>query len=65
LRIDHLLLTPDLAKKLKAAGVDKATRGKPHSSDHAPAWIELGVARKKPAVKKVAPKKPARSRRSL
>ncbi len=43
LRIDHLLLSPDLAKKLKAAGVDKATRGKPHSSDHAPAWIELGI----------------------
>jgi exodeoxyribonuclease-3 len=47
LRIDHLLLTPDLAKKLKAAGVDRATRGQPHSSDHAPAWIELGVTEKK------------------
>jgi len=41
--IDQLPLTPDLVKKLKAAGVDKATRGQPHSSDHAPAWIELGV----------------------
>jgi exodeoxyribonuclease-3 len=53
LRIDHLLLTPDLAKKLKAAGVDRATRGQPHSSDHAPAWIELGVVAKakKPASK--------------
>ena len=56
LRIDHLLLTPDLAKKLKAAGVDKATRGQPHSSDHGPAWIELGVTAKKAAPKKAAPK---------
>ena len=43
LRIDHLLLTPDLAKKLKAAGVDRGPRAKPQTSDHAPAWIELGV----------------------
>jgi exodeoxyribonuclease-3 len=62
LRIDHLLLTPDLAKKLKAAGVDKATRGQPHSSDHAPAWIELGVTAKKvqPKAKKVVKKKPVK-----
>jgi exodeoxyribonuclease-3 len=58
LRIDHLLLTPDLAKKLKAAGVDKATRGQPHSSDHAPVWIELDVAvkTKKTVAKKSVPK---------
>jgi exodeoxyribonuclease-3 len=60
LRIDHLLLTPDLAKKLKAAGVDKATRGQPHSSDHAPAWIELGVTAKKAPAKA---KKPVSARR--
>jgi exodeoxyribonuclease-3 len=58
LRIDHLLLTPDLAKKLKAAGVDKATRGQPHSSDHAPAWIELSLA-----AKTVAKKKTTKARR--
>jgi exodeoxyribonuclease-3 len=63
LRIDHLLLSPDLAKKLKAAGVDRATRGKPHSSDHGPAWIELGVTAKAKAAPK-AVKKPVQSRRN-
>lgn len=42
LRIDHFLLTPDLAKRLKSAGVDKHVRGWEKSSDHAPVWIELG-----------------------
>jgi len=41
LRLDHLLLTPDLAKRLVAAGVDRWTRGEDEASDHAPAWIEL------------------------
>ena len=42
LRIDHFLLSPDLAKKLKNGGVDKEVRGWEKSSDHAPVWIELG-----------------------
>ena len=41
LRIDHLLLSPDLAPRLEAAGVDKAYRGREKASDHAPTWIEL------------------------
>jgi exodeoxyribonuclease III len=41
LRIDHLLLSPPLAKRLTAAGVDRQVRGREHASDHAPAWIEL------------------------
>ena len=41
LRIDHFLLSPDLDKRLKAAGVDKQVRGWEKSSDHAPVWIEL------------------------
>lgn len=41
LRIDRLLLSPSLAPKLVAAGVDRAVRGRPNASDHAPAWIEL------------------------
>lgn len=41
LRIDHLLLSPPLAKRLASAGVDRAVRGREHASDHAPAWIEL------------------------
>jgi exodeoxyribonuclease-3 len=42
LRIDHLLLSPELAPRLKAAGVDKGVRAMEKTSDHAPAWIELG-----------------------
>jgi exodeoxyribonuclease-3 len=41
LRIDHLLLSPPLAKRLSSAGVDRDVRGREHASDHAPAWIEL------------------------
>ena len=41
LRIDHFLLTPHLAKRLKAAGVNTDVRGWEKSSDHAPVWIEL------------------------
>ena len=41
LRLDHLLLSPALAKGLRAAGVDRAIRGQPNASDHAPAWIDI------------------------
>jgi exodeoxyribonuclease-3 len=41
LRLDHLLLSPPLADRLRAAGVDRAVRGREQASDHAPAWIEL------------------------
>ncbi|MDO9384530.1 MAG: exodeoxyribonuclease III [Hyphomicrobiaceae bacterium] len=41
LRLDHLLLSPDLAKQLTHGGVDRAVRGREGASDHAPAWIEL------------------------
>jgi exodeoxyribonuclease-3 len=41
LRIDHFLLSPTVAKRLKAAGVDKAPRALEKTSDHAPAWIEI------------------------
>ncbi|NCI49548.1 exodeoxyribonuclease III [Sediminibacterium roseum] len=42
IRIDHFLLSPQVAKKLKKAGVDKQVRGWEKTSDHAPVWIELG-----------------------
>ena len=42
LRIDHLLLSPDVAERLVEAGVDRAVRGQPGASDHAPVWVELG-----------------------
>lgn len=41
LRIDHFLLSPEVAPRLKAAGVDREVRGWEKSSDHAPTWIEL------------------------
>jgi exodeoxyribonuclease-3 len=41
LRIDHLLLSPALADRLAATGVDKLVRGEQGASDHAPTWVEL------------------------
>ena len=41
IRIDHALLSPALAKRLKAAGVDRTPRALPKTSDHAPMWIEV------------------------
>ncbi len=41
LRIDHFLLSPHLAKRLTAAGVDHHVRGWEKSSDHCPVWIEV------------------------
>jgi exodeoxyribonuclease-3 len=41
LRIDHLLLSPDIAPHLVDANVDREQRGKEKASDHAPTWIVL------------------------
>ena len=41
LRLDHLLLSPAVANRLLAAGVDREVRGWAKASDHAPAWIDL------------------------
>ncbi len=51
IRIDHLLLSPALAKRLKRADVDREVRGWEKASDHAPVWIELSAS---------APKAPPR-----
>jgi len=40
-RIDHALLSPELADRLLGAGVDKAFRGREKASDHAPVWVRL------------------------
>lgn len=42
-RIDHLLLSPQAADGLVAAGVDKEYRGREKASDHAPVWVELDI----------------------
>ncbi|MGE0004268.1 MAG: exodeoxyribonuclease III [Parvibaculaceae bacterium] len=57
LRIDHVLLSPALAKRLQAGGVDRWVRGWEKASDHAPAWIEIEdpPARKRPDGKARAP----------
>jgi exodeoxyribonuclease-3 len=40
-RIDHALLSPSLADRLVAAGVDKEHRSREKASDHAPMWVEV------------------------
>jgi exodeoxyribonuclease-3 len=44
IRIDHALLSPVLAPKLKAAGVDRTPRAWEKTSDHAPMWVEVEVS---------------------
>jgi exodeoxyribonuclease-3 len=64
LRIDHLLLSPELNKRLLDAGVDRDLRGEDHPSDHAPAWIVLkdSTEHSSPRAKRTAARKPERRR---
>ncbi|EKE75257.1 exodeoxyribonuclease III [Oceanibaculum indicum] len=41
IRIDHLLLSPQAADRLRDAGIDKKARGREKASDHTPVWCEL------------------------
>ncbi len=41
IRIDHLLLSPQAADRLKSVEIDKAMRGRDKASDHTPIRIEL------------------------
>jgi exodeoxyribonuclease-3 len=44
IRIDHLLLSPQAADRLKACHIDKEVRGASEKpSDHVPIWIELNI----------------------
>jgi exodeoxyribonuclease-3 len=43
IRIDHVLLSPQAADRLTAAGVDKHVRGWEKPSDHVPVYIDLAV----------------------
>jgi exodeoxyribonuclease-3 len=43
IRIDHLLLSPQAADRLTAAGVDRVTRGWEKPSDHVPVWVDLDL----------------------
>jgi exodeoxyribonuclease-3 len=55
LRLDHLLLSPEVARRLEDAGVDRSIRGLDGASDHAPVWITLGnVAKAKRSTRRGA-----------
>jgi exodeoxyribonuclease III len=43
IRIDHLLLSPEAADRLAAAGIDRFTREWEKPSDHVPAWVQLHI----------------------
>ena len=62
LRIDHLLLNPQMAKRLVAANVDKHVRGRPGASDHAPTWIEVSAGKKAVKRGKASAKRASRGR---
>ena len=42
IRIDHILLSPEAADRLEAAGIDKHVRAWEKPSDHVPVWIDIG-----------------------
>jgi len=41
IRIDHLLLSPQAADRLKDCNIDRMERDKEKPSDHVPVWVEL------------------------
>jgi len=43
IRIDHLLLTPQAADRLTAAGIDSTVRGREKPSDHVPVWVDIDI----------------------
>ncbi|MDO9127562.1 MAG: exodeoxyribonuclease III, partial [Parvibaculum sp.] len=43
IRIDHLLLSPQAADRLKGSDIDRAVRGREKPSDHVPIWVELDI----------------------
>ncbi len=43
IRIDHLMLSPEAADRLREAGIDKHVREWEKPSDHVPVWVRLDV----------------------
>jgi exodeoxyribonuclease III len=41
MRLDHILLSPEISAQLIGGGVDRWVRGEENASDHAPVWIDL------------------------
>ena len=60
LRIDHLLLSSQVAERLADAGVDREVRARSGASDHAPAWVILS---QKPRRRSSSPKTRRATRR--
>ena len=42
IRIDHILLSPEAADRLRQAGIDRHVRTWERPSDHVPVWVDLG-----------------------
>ena len=43
IRIDHVMLSPQVADRLEETGIDKAVRGGDKPSDHVPVWVRLAA----------------------
>ena len=43
MRLDHILLSPEMSERLISGGVDRWVRGVENASDHAPAWVRLDL----------------------
>jgi exodeoxyribonuclease-3 len=43
MRLDHVLLSPEMSARLIDGGVDRWVRGEENASDHAPAWVKLDL----------------------
>ncbi len=43
IRIDHILLSPQAADRLKGCKIDKHVRGREKPSDHVPIWCEIDI----------------------
>ena len=41
LRIDHIMVSKELASSIKSTGIDYKTRSLKKPSDHCPVWVEL------------------------
>lgn len=51
MRLDHFLLTSDIAARLVSATVSRSARGAEGASDHAPVWIEISDAPRRRSAK--------------
>jgi exodeoxyribonuclease-3 len=43
MRLDHVLLSPEMSERLISGGVDRWVRGEENASDHAPAWVKFDL----------------------